>query len=224
MKVKDLMTRDVATVPPEALLKDVAVILVARGISGLPVTDVSGDVLGVVSEADFLVKERGEIPRGGRLRSWLTGESGETREKLTARTAGEAMTSPAVTIEASRTVAQAAALMIERGVNRLPVLDGRRLVGIVTRADLVRAFARRDEEIAREIEEEVLLRTFGIAPENLSVVVEGGEVALGGEVETDYVRESLVAFVARVPGVIAVRSRLTVREDSRLPRPQRVRP
>ena len=149
MKVEQLMTHDPLTVRLDTSLKDVAAILSSQGISGLPVLDGDSRVLGVVSEADILRKEQGlGGPRGGVL-GWL--DRGAPDPKLEARTAGEAMTSPALTIGPGRPAAEAAKLMVERGINRLPVISRGRLVGIVTRADLVRAFHRPDEEIEREI-------------------------------------------------------------------------
>lgn len=190
MKVKELMTANVATVGPDASLKEVASILADLRISGLPVVGEDGRVLGVVSEGDIVEKEADGWP---------------------GRTAGEAMTSPVVTIEADQPVAKAAKLMVEKGVNRLPVQSGGQLVGIVSRADLVRAFLRYDEQIAQEIREEVVMGTFAIAPECLHIGVADGEVTLGGEVDTPEVAELLPAFVARVPGVVAVDSHLTSR-------------
>jgi CBS domain-containing protein len=216
VKVKDVMTADVATVAPGATLKEVAAILAERRISGLPVVDDAGRVLGVVSEADIVQKEAAQQPRASGLLRWLDTDRGEFRAKLAARTAGEAMTSPALTIEADRVVAEAAALMVERGVKRLPVVAGGKLAGIVTRADLVRAFVRSDEEIAREIREDVVLGTFAVSPETLHVEVSGGEVTLGGEVETPEVVDLMEAFVRRVAGVVAVRSHLSSRNDGRL--------
>ena len=99
--------------------------------------------------------------------------------------------------------------MVDRGVNRLPVVDGGKLVGIVTRADLVRAFVRSDAEIEREIREDVVLRTLWIAPESLSVAVKNGEVTLAGQVESQDDADLVTAFAGRVPGVVAVDSRLT---------------
>jgi CBS domain-containing protein len=214
MKVKDVMTTSVTTVAPETSLKDVAAILAERGVSGLPVVDASGAVIGVVSEADILMKERTpEPPRRGIL-GWLL-EPEPPTEKLTARTAGDAMTSPAITVGSGVSVARAASTMVERGVNRLPVVDDGRLVGIVTRADLVRAFTRTDDEIAREISEDVVLRMFWVAPESVKVGVADGEVTLSGEVEKRTVAELLAAFAERVPGVVGVTSSLSWREDDR---------
>lgn len=209
MKVKDVMTKDVATVSPDASLKAVAHALVERRISGLPVVDEDGTVLGVVSEADVLVKESGDRSARGGLLSWLFEASYvELEEKLGARTAGEAMTAPPLTIGPNRPVHEAATRMIEEGVNRLPVVEDGKLVGIVTRADLVRAFTRSDDEIATEIREEILRRTLWISPETVDVSVAAGEVTLRGRVETRTDAELLPVFVERVPGVVGVRSEL----------------
>ena len=208
MNVEHLMTTDVVTVPPQASLKEVATVLSDRRISGLPVVDENGRVAGVVSEADILRKEIGlAAGRGGAL-DWLLGDGNGTAGKAAARTAGEAMSSPAITIEPGRPVAEAARLMLERGVNRLPVVLGGELVGIVARADLVRAFRRSDEEIEREILDDVLVHTLWIDPGRLEVSVRDGEVALAGELRTRTEVELVVAYVGRVPGVVDVRSGL----------------
>ena len=163
MKVEELMSRDVISVAPDTSLKDVAALLVERGISGVPVIDRDRAVVGVVSEADILIKERGSVARHGRLLGWLLEGGTADDDKLAARTAGEAMTAPALTVGSRAPVAAAARMMTEKGIKRLPVVDSKDvLVGIVTRSDLVKAFARSDEEIAREIREDVVLRTLWI--------------------------------------------------------------
>jgi CBS domain-containing protein len=205
------MTADVTTVEPGTSLKDVAAMMAERRISGVPVVDGSGAVLGVVSEADIVRKEAPAPEARTGLFRWLDLETGEVRAKLDARTAGEAMTSPAVTIGVDRPVSEAASLMVNERIKRLPVVQNDRLVGIVTRADLVEAFLRPDDEIEREIREEVALNTFAIAPESLHVEVSNGEVTLGGEVDTPDVRDLLPAFVRRVPGVVSVHSHVTSR-------------
>lgn len=212
MKIRELMTRDVLTVSPETSLKEAAAILGRNGISGLVVVDAAGAVVGVLSEADILLKEGGERTTHTGILGWLfeTGAS-DLEHKLAARTAGEAMTAPALTIGPDRPVHEAAARMIEDGVNRLPVVDDGKLVGIVTRADLVRAFTRTDEDVAREIRDEIVRRTLWLDPDVVGVTVEDGNVTLAGEVETATDAELLPVFAERVPGVVSVRSELTYR-------------
>lgn len=213
MKIKDVMTRDVITVGPETPLKEAAAILGRKGISGLVVVDGDGAIVGVLSEADILVKESGKRSAHTGLLGWLFETGGSALEqKLAARTAGEAMTAPALTIGPERPVHEAAARMIEDGVNRLPVVEDGKLVGIVTRADLVRAFTRTDGEIADEIRNEIVERTLWIAPEAVQIGVEGGNVTLAGQVETATDAELLPVFVERVPGVVSVSSELTFRD------------
>jgi len=203
MKVKDIMTSDVVTIGPEASLKEVAGILAARKISGLPVVGENGEVVGIVSETDILFKERGDSKRGTKL-SWLFGGV-EEQVKLEARTAGEAMSAPAHTIGPGRPVAEAAARMLDASVNRLPVVDGGRLVGIVTRADLVRAFVRPDAEIEQEIRHDVLERTMWLRdPGAIRVGVVGGKVTLGGTADRRMDAELISKLVASIPGVVEI--------------------
>lgn len=184
------MEPNVVTVAPERTLKDAAALLVRHRISGLPVCGPDGRVVGVVSEADIIVKEQGPPERGSSV------------------TVADAMTSPAITVESKASVGTAAKLMLTRRVNRLPVVEGDDLVGIVTRADLVRAFARTDREIEREIRDDVLLATLCISPWSLTVGVHGGVVTLRGRVETKGSAELVAAYTRRVPGVVAVESDL----------------
>jgi CBS domain-containing protein len=140
MRVSDVMSERLFTATPDMPLRLVAERLLEYGISGMPVVD--GDrVLGVISETDILFKKRVAPERGGTV-DWITHYVEDPpQRKLDATTAGEAMTTPAVTITSHRSVADAAALMLELSIDRLPVVDDGRLVGIVTRADLVRDFA-----------------------------------------------------------------------------------
>ena len=91
------------------------------------------------------------------------------------------------------------------------------LIGIVTRADLVRAFVRSDEEIAREIRDDVIRRTLWLEPDPIEVAVHDGEVRLSGEVETKGDAELIPSFVQRVPGVVSVLSKLRWRENGAKP-------
>jgi CBS domain-containing protein len=210
VKIKELMQTDVITVTPSTSLKDAAALLVQHRISGLPVCDADGRVVGVLSEADILVKEGGPSARDGLLGWILGGDLPEATAKLRARTVGEAMTAPAVTIAPHRLVASAAREMVERNVNRLPVVDLHgNLVGIVTRADLVRAFVRSDEELEAEIRKESLSEVLWLEPPTVAVSVKDGVVELTGEVETSEDAELVEKLVIRTPGVVAVHSQLT---------------
>jgi CBS domain-containing protein len=205
--VRDVMTRSVLSVRPDTPLKDVARLLIENRISGLPVVDDAGQVVGVVSEGDLLVKEQSKDAFRHRPLARLFGESTETRmllSKAEARTAGDAMTSPAITVDAARQVGEAAATMIERKVNRLPVTDDGRLVGIVTRADVIRTFVRTDAELAESIRQDVLLRALWEDPDTFSVGVENGVATVRGRVE----RRSSVGIIERMvemlPGIVGV--------------------
>jgi CBS domain-containing protein len=214
MKVEELMSENVIAVSPEASLKEVAATLAEDRISGLPVVDERRTVLGVISEADILVKEIGAEARHGGIIGWLLGGGRVDADKLAARTAGEAMTVPAITIGLHRHVSDAARLMTENGIKRLPVVDMHGvLVGILTRADLVRAFARPDPEIVREIRDDVIRRTLWIDEGRVFVRVERGEVTLSGSVDRKSDAEILPVFISRVPGVVSVRSELGWRWD-----------
>lgn len=151
MRVDEVMTREVVAVAPETPVPEVAALLLAHRISGLPVCR-GGDVVGVVSEEDILYKELGPKERGGGPLAWFAGPwPVGAALKANAQVAADAMTSPALTISWNRPVSAAARMMLERDVNRLPVLgrDGE-LVGIVSRADVVRAFALPAGELREE--------------------------------------------------------------------------
>jgi CBS domain-containing protein len=222
MNVRDVMSTDVATVEPGTSLKEVAQILVERGISGVPVVNTDGEVLGVVSETDLLAKERAEPPgaQGGPL-AWLVDPIDiRARRKLSGRVAGELMSAPPVTIAPNRGLATTAGCMLDNRVNRLPVVLDGKLVGIVTRADLVRAFARPDAELVREIREEVLGRKMLLDDYAVDVEVDAGEVVLSGVLGRRSQVELLPRLVARVAGVVGVENKLTWREDDTTPHPR----
>lgn len=208
MKISGLMQRDVVTVAPTATLKEAAALLIRHRISGLPVCEADGRLVGVLSEADILLKEAAyPINLSGVLGRLLDEAYGDTA-RFSARTVADAMTTPAITIEPQRDVAEAARLMTTHHVNRLPVVEQGALVGIVTRADLVRAFQRDDAAIEREITDDVLLSTLWIDPGSVEVSVHDGVISLAGRVETRTIAEIVAAYVRRVPGVVAVDSQL----------------
>ncbi len=208
MKVSDVMTRQVLTARPEMSLRDLALLLSEHRISGMPVLDASGSVVGIVSEADILAKERGNRPAHASMVSWLFGErvAADELRRHAATTVGEAMTSPAITIDQDRPLREAAALMLDRGVNRLPITADGRLVGILTRADLVRAYIRRDDEALDTIRDQVLRRTMWLDPDDMVVEVREGIARVAGTVDrrsTAAIIERLVGLVDGVDGVVS---------------------
>jgi predicted transcriptional regulator len=169
----------------------------------------SGHVLGVLSEADILAKEVDGGAKASALQRFLEGPPLDDR--FDAMIVEEAMTTPAITITPGRPITEAASMMLAEGINRLPVVDGdERLVGLVTRADLVRAFARDDDAIRTEI-----LRTMRddlwLDPADVDVRVEKGVVELAGELQSTDEARILATFARRVPGVVEVNSTLRTR-------------
>ncbi len=202
MKIKDAMTAEVVSVTPTTPLKEVAELLVERRISGVPVIDEYGTLVGIVSEADFVAKEAGSEARRSSWVHRMTGASHEERHEqamVAARTAGEAMTSPVVTITMDRPLTEAARRMEENRINRLPVLDDGSMVGIVTRADIVRAYARTDEDLQRAASEALW------AVDGLRVAdVRNGVVVLNGTVASQALAEAVTVIVRQIDGVVAV--------------------
>lgn len=217
LTVQDVMTRGVVSVHPDLPLREVARLLVEHGISGLPVVDPDDRVIGVISEGDLLIKETGPDAVGHRPLARLFGESRESASNLTkvdALTAGEAMTSPPITIDPRASLHAAAALMVDRKVNRLPVTHEGTLVGILTRADLVRAFVRTDEQLAESIREDVLLRAMSLNPTVFDVRVTDGVVHIAGHVDRESEAEAIERLARMVPGVVRVESELAWNPDA----------
>jgi CBS domain-containing protein len=203
MTVRDVMTVNVASVGPDASLKQVAELLVERGVSGVPVVDADRRVLGVVSEADIIVKAVTR-PAAGNILAQLSGREDADERRLNATTAYEAMSEPAVTIEADRPISEAARVMVDAGVNRLPVVVDDCLAGIVSRADLVRAFIRPDADIQEELLVLVAAGGLQVSPAALDLAVDGGQVAVTGRVDSAATAARLEASVRHVPGVVSV--------------------
>ena len=215
MKIEALMTKDVITVLPDASLKAAAALLSEGRISGAPVCDHDDRVLGVISEADIIRKEQGLAPEVHGVARWLTRLFDGELNKVEARTVREAMTAPALTVRPFDSVATAARLMVEHRINRLPVAVDGHLVGIVTRADLVRAFHRTDDEIAEQIRDEIFVRALWLGPEELDLAVQEGVVTIRGAVETESDARVVEHLVRGVPGVVDVTAELMARHHDR---------
>lgn len=187
--VRDVMTADVVTVRRTTPFKEVAELLAVNWVGALPVTDESGRVLGLVSEADLLREEstQPEYPVRGAALPRLTEASAAARTE----TAEGLMTAPAFTISRQRSIVEAAREMERRHVKQLPVVDASGLlVGIISRSDLLRVFLRRDPAIRAEIEDEPQ-RTLLLDRDSVQVSVVDAVVVLRGRVE----RRALVPIV-----------------------------
>jgi CBS domain-containing protein len=206
--VGDVMTTRVIAVRRSADYKQIVSVLRRYRVSACPVINEGGKVVGVVSEADLLFKEADPGPPAGLIRlRWKLGEE----SKVNAVIAGQLMTSPAVTIQPDVPLAVAARVMQERQIKRLPVVtpDGR-LVGIVTRSDVLSVFERADSDILEEVRREVLAGEFGLDPARFDITVTSGIVTLGGPMERQDRALELVARIRHVDGVVAVRDRIEV--------------
>lgn len=206
--VKDMMTRSVVSVRPETSIREVARLLIEHRISGLPVVDDAGAVVGVVSEGDLLVHGRDvdHVPRRplARLFGRQSAKKRKLKAKAQARTAGEAMTAPAIMADVTAPVHTAATLMSDHRIKRLPVVADGRLVGIVTRADIVRAFVRTDAELAVAIRDEVLLRRMWLDPRDFQVSVTDGIATVKGSVGRRSTATMVKEMVEMLPGIVAV--------------------
>ncbi|WP_327387083.1 MULTISPECIES: CBS domain-containing protein [unclassified Streptomyces] len=212
IKVADLMTDEVVSVAPVTAFKDVAKLLAQYDISGVPVLDDEDRVVGVVSQTDLLAHTAS--PHSEDLRSEGLHSSRWNGSGTGPPTAGDVMSAPAVTVHAEDTVADAARLMTRRSIERLPVVDVEdRLVGIVTRRDLLRTFLRPDSEIRRRVTDEVLVEVLGVPADDVEVHVVDGIVTLDGRVELRSQLAALLSLVERIDGVVAVASRVTARTD-----------
>ncbi|MET9038304.1 CBS domain-containing protein [Streptomyces mirabilis] len=223
-KVGSVMATEVVTARYGTPFKEVARLLTEHRISGLPVIDEDDKVLGVISETDLMVRQAGvpdpyETPRRFRF-TGLTRGARRQAAKGHARTAGQLMSVPPVTVHADETIAEAARTMARSRVERLPVVDDEdRVVGIVTRRDLIQVFLQPDDVIRREVIDEVLVRTLWLSPSTVEVAVYDGVVTLTGHVERRSEAEIAASMTDRIDGVVAVVDRLTYRLDDSHLRP-----
>lgn len=207
------MTRDVVVVEADDDFKTCVRLLNRHRISALPVVQRgTRRLVGVVSESDLLAKERERGMRPSFLAGrWIV-------EQGAASTAGELMTAPPITVGAASALPDAARLMYRKGVRRLPVVDAaNNVIGIVSRADLLKPFIRSDESIRTDVVDDLLLKSLSIDPRTVDVTVDRGLVKIAGELETSSLAELVVRMIGRIEGTVGVESRLTYRfDDSRL--------
>jgi CBS domain-containing protein len=211
--VKDVMTTHVVAVRANAPFKEMAARLREHRVSAFPVLDEDNKVIGVVSEADLLAKEALEYSIPGMMSGILHHRE---QAKASGLTAADLMTKPPVTIGPREPVTHAARLMYARRVKRLPVVDDDgRLVGIVSRADVLSVYSRPDEAIRQAVINEVIIGTVLTDPARFQVTVKDGVVTVAGTPENVSVGRDMIEEIRHVEGVVAVRDRLDYPPDQR---------
>jgi CBS domain-containing protein len=219
MRVADIMARDVVSVPPDASVREIASLMLERRISGVPVVDAERQVLGVVSEGDLI--RRPEIETDRARRGWLSifvSDEERARDfvKSHGRRAREVMTQPAVCVAPETPLDEAVRILERHHIKRLPVIEQGKLVGLMTRADLVRALLHRqhapspvqsDSELRQRVEA-LLQSEAWAASAYINVVVEAGVVQLWGTVDFAAQREAILVAVSGLDGVKGVQAHL----------------
>ncbi|MGW3652890.1 CBS domain-containing protein [Streptomyces sp. NPDC000878] len=192
--VGEVMTHEVVEARRDTSFKDVLRLLDRHRISGLPVVDEDDKVVGVISETDLIHRQAARSSQAHSV------------------TAQELMSTPAITVHPEQRIADAARVMERHGVERLPVVDEEdRLIGIATRRDLLRVFLRTDDEVRREIRDEVLPHALGRPYHGVAVSVRDGMATLEGALEHIGDLPLVIGLTFRVDGVVGVVNRLTVR-------------
>ena len=211
------MTPVPVTVQEDTSLKDAARKMSELGVSGLPVVGAGGELVGILTEADFLAKEaEKDEPRRRGLLDLLF--DGSERNLAQADRVSDIMTTKITVIRADRSLAAAAHAMVSGNIKRLPVVDeAGALVGIVSRADVVKGFARSDEDVATDVLDLLAKRVLPIEPDAVKVSVDDGVVTLTGEIDAQVDARVLEHVVSRFDGVVRVDNQLTwqVDEDGR---------
>jgi CBS domain-containing protein len=218
--VGDIMTREVLVAPPEATFRDVVRLIEDHHVHALPVVDELRQVLGMVAESDLLlraVRTEGQamapLRRHGRARLASLGRARLASQRLAGTTAGEIMTSPAVTIDSSQTLDQAALVLHQRHIGRLPVVaENGRLIGIVTRSDLLKVYLRSDEDLLAAVQEAIAAVDHSTSP-TIWATVEDGVVVLQGSAQLLSQVIAVGALVARVPGIVHMDLKATAVND-----------
>lgn len=217
MRVADVMSSPAVTISPDATLSTAIAIMVDRRVSGLPVVDAAGTLVGMLSEGDLLHRsEMGTSRPHSRWIEWMLspGHLAEDYAAANGRYVRDVMTRSAWTIAHTATLAEAVATMEKHHVKRLPVMRGDAVVGILTRADLVRALARfmapaydeeltTDAEIRRRLMAELAKQDW-VPHASIEVAVKDGRVTFSGTITDDRQRDGLKVAAETIPGVVAV--------------------
>lgn len=220
MKVRDVMTQPVVSIDAQAPISLAIRLMLQKKISGLPVVDTAGNLVGVVTEGDFLRRaETGTQQEQPRWLEFLMGPGPRARDYVKAhgRKVGEVMTTTVKTVDEDTQLTDVVALMERNGIKRVPVLRGKKLIGIVTRANLLRALVSTlhassapsggDVAIREEIQRALNSETWAPVA-TVDAIVRGGVVTLSGYVLDERQRAALKVLVENVPGVKAVHDEL----------------
>lgn len=220
MQATDIMTTDVATVSPSTTIKEIAKLLLERRISGVPVIDATREVLGIVSEGDLIRRVETDTETRG---SWWLKNFGSRNElqklfiKSHGLTAEKVMTAAPITVSRETSINEIASILEKNGIKRVPVVDDGKLVGIISRANLLhglasstipRAPTQLEDQSIREAVATLLSKTPGLQASSINVLVDDGKVDLWGYVETDTEESAIVIATQGVPGVKNVQSHI----------------
>jgi CBS domain-containing protein len=219
MRAHQIMTRSVATVAPDATILEAANIMLRQHVSGLPVVDAAGQLVGIVSEGDFIRRsEIGTQRKRGRWLKFLLGAGTAATDYVHeyGRKISDVMTSEPLTVTEDATLEEIVTLMETNGIKRLPVIKGDKLVGIVSRANLLQAVASLAREIPDPTADDDHIRSRVIAaiekndwsPFGLNVIVRDGIVHLSGVITEERSRQAAMVAAQNVAGVQKVHDHL----------------
>ncbi|MDR5683196.1 MAG: CBS domain-containing protein [Armatimonadota bacterium] len=205
LTARDVMTSRVVTVRPDTPIPEVARLLTEHRISGAPVVDEQGRLVGIVTERDLLFKEAGPggLPKLAPYVPARSAEVGEQVRRYEGKVAADVMTRDVVTAEEQTPVRVLAATMARRDVNRIPIVREGRVVGIVSRNDVLKVFLRPDTELTAAVAEAILTDT-GIDPQSLEIYVRDGVITVRGRVERRSQAEWIRRCAQAIDGVVDV--------------------
>ncbi len=216
MKVQDCMTKDVVTVRPDTAVHDIAELMVKKRISGVPVVSAAGALVGIIGQGDLL--HRAEVGTERRSKWWLrmlanSDELARDYTKAHGLKAEDVMTRKVVSIDAAEELAVAAEMMDRQRIKRLPVMRDGKLVGILTRTDLIRVLSEvpaarpkqaiEDAIVAKAINDRMRSQSW-LNTSYLNVTVDKGVARIAGLIETAEQRRALRVLVEETPGVASI--------------------